>query len=208
MQDLLIFPYSGTAIEALDCLGEKWKCVGFISDESSLVGKSAFGIEIYDRNALPNFPAAKILTVHGSPSSYRKREEIFSSLGVPPEKLATVIHPKATISANATIGYDVLIMAGVVVTANASIGNHVIVLPNSVIHHDSVVGDFTLVAANVTIAGNVTIGSSCYLGAASSIKNGISIGMQSLLGIGANVIRSFPAQSKLIGNPAKQLNGS
>jgi sugar O-acyltransferase (sialic acid O-acetyltransferase NeuD family) len=208
MQDLLIFPYSGTAIETLDCLGEKWKCVGFISDESSLVGKTVFGIEIYDRRALQNFPTAKVLTVHGSPSSYRKREEIFSSLGVPPEKLATVIHPRAAISTNATIGYDVLIMAGVVVTANASIGNHVIVLPNSVIHHDSVVGDFTLVAANVTIAGNVTIGSSCYLGAASSIKNGISIGMESLLGIGANVICSFPAQSKLIGNPAKQLNGS
>jgi sugar O-acyltransferase (sialic acid O-acetyltransferase NeuD family) len=208
MQDLLIFPYSGTAIEVLDCLGEKWKCVGFISDESSLIGKTAFGIKIYDRKGLQNFPAAKILTVHGSPSSYQKREEIFSLLGIPPEKLASVIHPKATVSANATIGYDVLIMAGVVVTANACIGNHVIVLPNSVIHHDSLIGDYTLIAANVTIAGNVTIGSSCYLGAASSIKNGVSIGSESLLGIGANVIGSFPAKSKLVGNPAKQLNGS
>jgi sugar O-acyltransferase (sialic acid O-acetyltransferase NeuD family) len=191
MQDLLIFPYSGTAIEALDCLGEKWK--------------TALGIKIYNRKALQNFPAAKILAVHGSPSSYTKRERIFSSLGVNHERLATVTHPKASVSANAFIGLNVLIMAGVVVTAGASIGNHVIVLPNSVIHHDSVIGEYSLIAANVTVAGHVIIGKNCYLGAACAIKNGISIGNQCLVGMGANVIRSFPEKSKLVGNPAKNL---
>jgi len=205
MQDLLIFPYSGTAIEALDCLGDQWRCIGFISDDLSLIGKKFFNINVFDRGAFDRFPMAKVLAVHGSPASYMKRQKIFSSLTIDEGRMATVIHPRATVSAHAMIGCNVLIMAGAVITANAYIGNHVIILPNSVVHHDTRIGDYTLIAANVTVAGNVSIGNNCYLGAASSIKNGISVGDESLIGMGANVLRAFPQKSKLIGNPAKPL---
>lgn len=204
MEDLLIFPYSGTAIEALDCLNDEWNCIGFISDDTCFIGKKFFGIEVFGRKALKDFPNAYVLTVHGSPTSYLKRQEIINSLLIDSSRFATVIHKKATVSTYAQIGVNVLIMAGTVITANAVIGNHVIILPNSVIHHDSVVGDFTLIAASVTVAGNVTIRNNCYLGAASSYKNGITIGKDSMIGIGTNVIKSFPEKSKLVGNPAIQ----
>ncbi|HEV7334077.1 MAG TPA: NeuD/PglB/VioB family sugar acetyltransferase [Flavisolibacter sp.] len=206
MQDLLLFPYSGTAIEALDCLDEQWRCIGFISDDETLIGKEFFGINVFSRTAFTDFPDAKVLAVHGSPGSYTNRETILQSLNIAADRFATVIHKNASISPRSTIGYNVLIMAGVVITANATIGNHVIVLPNSVIHHDSKIGDCTLIAANVTVAGNVDVGNSCYLGAASSIKNGITIGEKTLMGIGANVIESFPGHNKLVGNPARPLS--
>jgi len=203
MKDLLIFPYSGTAIEALDCLGDKWRCIGFMSDDPNIIGRKVYGIEVYDRSALAKFASAKVLAVHGSPSSYLKRSEILSSLDISHNRFATVIHPKASIGNYVQLGHNVLIMAGVVLTSNAIVNNHVIILPNSVIHHDSVIGELTLIAANVTIAGNVSVGSNCYIGASSSIKNNVSLGPKILVGMGANVISSYGEKITLIGNPAK-----
>ncbi len=206
MKDLLIFPFSGTAIEAIDCLNDDWNFIGFISDDSSVIGKKFFGIEVLSRQAFRDYPNAYVLAVHGSPTSFKERTLILNSLNIDPKRFATLIHNKASVSTHALIGINVLIMAGAVITTNAVIGDHVVVLPNTVIHHDSVIGDYTLIAANVTVAGGVLIGNNCYLGAASSYKNGITIGQYSLVGIGANVINSFSEKSKLVGNPAFQKN--
>jgi acetyltransferase EpsM len=205
MQQLLIFPYSPTALEALDCLGNEWICIGFISDDEKQIGKDFHNIPVLNRDALNRYPEVKVLTVHGSPLSYKNRQSILESLLLDKDRLATVIHPGATVSSYATIGRNILIMAGVVITANAVIKDHVIILPNTVIHHDSEVGEYSLIAANVTIAGNVTIGSNCYIGAASSIKNNINIGSKSLIGIGTNIIRSTSNDSVMVGNPARDL---
>jgi acetyltransferase EpsM len=205
MKNVLIFPYSGTAVEAIDCLGDQWNCIGFISDDTKMIGQKKLGIEIFDRQAFHKFQDASVIAIHGSPASFLKRKEILDSLQIKRERFGTIIHPRASVSKNASIGKNVLIMAGVVVTANAIIGDHVVILPNSVVHHDSIIGDLTLIAANVTIAGNVNIGVNCYIGAASSIKNGVTIGDRTLVGIGANVTDSFGGQQKLVGNPAKPL---
>lgn len=206
MKDLLIFPYSGTGIEALDCLRDEWNCIGFISDDQLSVGNSYNGLEIFDRKAFTKFPGAKVLAVHGSPVSFKMRPEIMDGLNLQETRYARVIHPEASIGKNVTLGNNILIMAGVVITANARIGNHVVVLPNTVIHHDVVVSDYTLIAANCTLAGNVNIAANCYIGASSSIKNGVSINEKTLVGIGANVISTVEENEiVIVGNPAKQL---
>lgn len=205
MQKILIFPYSPTGIEALDCLDENWLCLGFVSDDPNVIGTKKFGLEIYSRDAFKTFPEAKVLAVHGSSSSFQTRQQVLSSLNLPSLRFATIIHPKAAIGRNVVLGINVLIMAGVVITSNAVISDNVIILPNSVIHHDSVIGAFTLIAANVTIPGNVQIGESCYLGASASFKNGITIGNKTLVGLGANVTKSFGDRLVVVGNPAKVL---
>lgn len=206
MEEILIFPYSATAAEALDCLDGRWNCVGFISDDVKLTGTKKFGIDIFGRDGFKKFENARILAVHGSPTTFLQREDILVSLKVAPERFATVIHPKSSISKNAKIGRNVLIMAGVVVTANAIIGDHVIILPNTVIHHDSQIEDFTLIGANVTIAGGVKVGKNSYIGAASSLKNGIELGEKMLVGMGANVVSSFSGRATVVGNPARLLS--
>ncbi len=203
-KELLIFPYSGTAIEALDCLGSEWTCVGFISDDRKKVGTEAFGYTIYDRSVLVDKPNAYILLVHGSPQSFKKRKETIDQFDVNTERFATVIHPNAFVSPRATVGHNVLIMSGVSVSSNATIGDHAIVLPNSVIHHDSYLGNYTLVGANVTIAGDVMVGEGCYLGAACSIKNGIAIGRGNLIGMAANVVKTTEDNVVMVGNPAQK----
>ena len=202
---LLIFPFNGNGLEALSCLDKRHELIGFVDDTKEKQGANAFGFRVFSRVVISKNANTKILAVPGSAASYKERDAIIRSLNIMPERFATVIHPSANVSPLARIGHNVLIMAGVVITANAVIGDHVCILPNTVIHHDAEIGDYTLIGSNVTVAGYTKIGRKCYIGSGSSVINNISIGAGTLVGMATNVIRSFPADSKIIGNPAKQI---
>jgi sugar O-acyltransferase (sialic acid O-acetyltransferase NeuD family) len=202
---LLIFPCNGNAIEALDCLGQAHRLLGFVDDTPDKQETAPFGHRVHGRNALALWPEACVLAVPGSPTSFRMRRSIIEGLGVPENRFATVIHPAAHVSPLATIGRNVLIMAGAVVTSNAVIGDHVCILPNTVVHHDVRIGAWTLIGSNITIAGNTIVGENCYIGSGTSIRNGLQLGPQVLIGMGSNVLRDVPAHGVVAGNPAKPL---
>lgn len=203
---LLIFPYNGNGLEALDAVGEAYEFIGFIDDTPGKQGMHPNGFEVYSREIIHRYREAYVLAVPGSPTSYLTRRKTISSLEISPERFARVVHPRATVSPYATIGYNVLLMAGVVVTSNASIGNHVCVLPNSVIHHDAEIGSYTLIGSQVVIAGHASIRENCYIGSGTTIKDHIQIGENSLIGIGSNIIRDVVSHAKMVGNPARNLN--
>lgn len=200
---LLIFPCNGNAIEALDCLGLAYQFAGFVDDTPDKQRDGAFGHPVYSRTAFEDQAACHVLAVPGSPASYTGRKQLVESLRLDAGRFAQVVHPFAQISRNATLGYNLLAMAGVVVTSNAIIGSHVCLLPNAVVHHDSKVGDWSLVGTNVSIAGGVSIGENCFIGSGSSIRNGIHIGDRALIGLGSTVIQDVPAGAVVAGNPAR-----
>ena len=202
---LLIFPYSGTGLEAMDCLGDVFAFLGFIDDDPSKQAAGAGEYPVLSREAISLYPDAQVLLVPGSPANYSKREALIAGFGIREDRLATVIHPSARISRLARIGRNTLLMAGVVVTSDAQIGSHVCVLPNTVVHHGVRIGDFALVGSNVTLAGDVQVGRNVYLGSATSVIGGVHIGDGALVGMGANVIRPVPPGFKVVGNPARAI---
>ncbi len=204
MEQLLIFPFNGNGIEALDGLDRCYGLAGFIDDDKTKQGQGKYG-PVFSRDALTRFPDAKILAVPGNPTHFLERQALIESLRVPADRWASFVHPRASVSAHAVVGKNTLIMAGAVVSAGAQVGNHVCILPNTVIHHDSVVGDYTLIGSNVTIAGRVTVGKNCYIGSGSSLIQEIEIGERSMIGMGSTVIRTVTPGSKVAGNPARAL---
>jgi sugar O-acyltransferase (sialic acid O-acetyltransferase NeuD family) len=205
MKPLLIFPYNGNAVEALDCIGSAYRFVGFVDDTPEKRGTSSDGYPVFGREAFDRFADGYVLAVPGSPSSYHARKDIIQGLGLAEERFATVIHPAARVSPLASIGANVLIMAGVVITSNAVIGSHTCILPNTVIHHDAVIGDWSLIGSNVTLAGHTVVEENCYIGSGTSLMNGIRIGSGALVGLGSNVIRSVAPFARVAGNPARDI---
>jgi sugar O-acyltransferase (sialic acid O-acetyltransferase NeuD family) len=201
--ELLIFPCNGNAIEALDCVSVAYRLIGFVDDTPEKQAGTVCGHAVQPRSAFSQWPSARVLAVPGSPQSYQRRRALIEGLAVRSDRWARVIHPSARISPLATIGHNVLLMAGVVVTSNAVIGNHVVVLPNTVIHHDSRIGDWSLIGSNVTVAGNTSIGDNCYIASGSTIMDGLTIGAGTLIGLGSNVIRNAAVGSRIAGNPAR-----
>jgi len=204
-EPLLIFPYNGNGIEALDCIGSAFRLIGFVDDTPEKQGTDPNGYPVMDREAFARFSDARVLAIPGSPNSYRSRKETIQGLGIAEERFAKVIHPTARVSPLASIGCNVLIMAGVVITSNARIGSHTCILPNTVIHHDVVVGDWGLIGSNVTIAGNTVVEENCYIGSGSSVMNGLLVGSGALIGLGSNVISNVAADNRVVGNPAHEI---
>jgi sugar O-acyltransferase (sialic acid O-acetyltransferase NeuD family) len=202
---LLVFPCNGNGAEAVDCLKPRFRLLAFVDDTPEKQAQRAYGYPVRSRRAFAESADAQVLAVPGSPRTFLARRDVIEGLGLPPQRFATVIHPRASVSPMATIGRNVLIMAGVVVTSNARIGDHVCILPNTVVHHDAVVGAFALVGANVIIAGGVEIGENSYVGSGSAILNGIRIGARALIGLGSTVIRPVASDAIVAGNPARPL---
>ncbi len=202
---LLIFPFNGNGLEALDCVGDTFDVVGFIDDTPGKQQLLPYRRPVWPRAALGQRRDAKVLAVPGGPATFGSRRAVIEALGVDPSRYARVIHPTAWVSPRASIGHNVLIMAGVVITSNAVVGDHVCILPNTVVHHDAKVGSWSLLGSNVTVAGGTQVGENCYIGSGCSIMNGLTIGDGCLVGLGSTVIRSVAAGSRIAGNPARSI---
>ena len=205
MKDLLIFPCNGNAIEALDCINDDYRVIGFIDDSQDKIGNEIASIPILSRTSIDKYKDAYILAVPGSPLNYKNRIKIIEDLKVDISRFATIIHPSTRISKLSRIGYNILIMAGVVVTSNAILGNHICILPNTTIHHDVEIMDFSIICSGVSITGSVTIGKNCYIGSGTNIKNNTTIGDGAMVGIGSNVVTDLDKNKTYIGNPARPL---
>lgn len=203
---LFIFPFAGSGLEALDCVDEAiFDWLGFIDDDPTKQGTTPEGWRVFGREVLAQHPEALLLAVQGSPDNYLHRASVIDSFGLPPERFATVIHPSSQVSRYAQMGYNCLLMAGVVVTPKAVVGNHVVIMPQTVIHHESILGDYTCLGAGVVIAGGCRISPHCWIGSGTTVKQQIEIGTGALVGIGSTVIRSVAAKTVVAGNPAKEL---
>src|SRR4030095_14765611 len=95
---LLIFPCNGNGVEALDCLGDAYRCIGFVDDTAEKQRAGAHGHRVFGREALAERRDALVLAVPGSPTSYRDRRRIVAGLDVAAERFARVVHPAARVS--------------------------------------------------------------------------------------------------------------
>ena len=209
---LILFPFGGNAREALLSIldinkaGRKWDILGFIDDDPSAQKKSCCGIKVLGgREVLKRHTDTMILAVPGNPDTYLMRRQVINDLAVNKARFATVIHPSATVSPDACVGYNTLVMSNVVISCGVNIGNHVVILPNTVVSHDSVVGDHCLIGSNVSMSGNVTLGAGCYIGSGARIRERISIGERSLIGMGSIVISDVEKDVVVAGNPARTI---
>ena len=212
MKDLILFPFNGNCREAVSVIAAlnhqqpEWNVLGFVDDNENAQGKRCGDYPVLgSRERFAHYPEAYVLALPGRAENFQHRSQIIDGLGIPPERFATVIHPTASIGVDCAVGWNSVLMAGVVLTGNVRIGNHCVILPNSVISHESTVEDFTLIGSNVSVSGSVRIRENCYIGTGTKIIHEVEIGRQSMVGLGSVVIRSVPPQTVVAGCPAKPL---
>lgn len=120
-------------------------------------------------------------------------------------RLATVVHPAATISASALLGEGTVVMAGVVVNADAMIGRGSILNTSCSIDHDCVLGDGVHISPGAHLAGDVRVGKLSWVGIGASVRQGVTIGCAALVGAGAAVVHDIADNLTVVGVPAKVL---
>jgi sugar O-acyltransferase (sialic acid O-acetyltransferase NeuD family) len=126
--------------------------------------------------------------------------ERLAPLGLP---WATVIHPRATIGPNVTLGEGTYVAAGAIITVNVRVGRFVTVNMHCQVAHDDVVEEFATLHPDVHLAGNVTIGTGCALGTGSIVIPEVSVGEWATLGAGCVVIANVAGGIVYVGAPAR-----
>ena len=114
----------------------------------------------------------------------------------------SLIHPSSVVSPSAHIGRGVYIGPLVTISAKTRVGDFARVGRSSSIGHDVTIGTFARIGPAVAISGNTVIGAQTMVGTGAVFLNRLTIGERSLVGAGSVVTKSFPADSKLWGNPA------
>ena len=118
-------------------------------------------------------------------------------------KIATIIHPTATIADDVTISEGSVLFGNSIVNTGSKIGKGVIINTSVSIDHDASIGDGVHISPGVALAGNVTIGSNSWIGIGVAIINNINIGKDVIVGAGAAVIKDVGNSLTVVGVPAE-----
>ena len=120
--------------------------------------------------------------------------------------LETLVHPRAIVAADSTIGAGCFIAAGAVLAPDACVGVGVIVNHLAIVDHECSVGDWCHIAPGAVLGGQVTIGEGCLIGSGAVVLPGVTIGDGATIGAGAVVTNEVAAGATLTGVPARNRN--
>lgn len=117
-----------------------------------------------------------------------------------------IIHPAATVSPFTEVGIGSVVFASAVINVGTCIGAGCIINTASVVDHDCSISDGVHISPGALLAGAVTVGEKAWIGMGANVLQCLSVGAESVVGAGAVVLSDVPANSKVVGVPARAVS--
>jgi acetyltransferase EpsM len=176
--------------------------LGYLDDDRALLGRQFLGVCVLGPiEAACNMDASFVVAIGDN----RRRNRVVDLLGLPAQRYAAVIHPRATVSPHADVQPGAMVLAGAIIGPQAIVGSHSIINHASSIDHHDIVGAFVHVAPGCHAGGNVHIGDGAFLGVGVSVVPGVTIGQWATVGAGSVVLHNVPEATVVAGVPAREL---
>ena len=210
VQDLVIIgggEHARVIAETLRGLPDAWRLVGYTDPDptasaGALAGVTWLGDDATYAARRDGDPAharpALILGFRGAAADRDRVAATFDGA-----EWAVVIHPRAWVATSATLDPGVVVLAGAIVNAGATVGAHGLINSAAIVEHDVIVGPGTHVAPGAVIGGGTRIGADATIGLGAVIRDHVSIGDRAVVGMGAVVVDDVPADTTVVGVPAR-----
>lgn len=122
-------------------------------------------------------------------------------------RLATAIHPRATVADGVVVEAGTVIAAGAVINPGSHIGANVIVNTCASVDHECIIDDGVHVSPGVHLGARVKVGRGTWIGIGATVADRVRIGAGSIIGAGTVVIDDIPEGVIAYGVPAKAVRG-
>lgn len=189
------------AIEA----GGTWRTIEVRDDVAASPGAAFDGLPV-SAPAMPTVIAAGVCA-HVAIGRNAIRQKFAEALRSRDVTLATIVHPRSSVSPQARLADGVFVAAQAVVAPMASLGRGSIVNHGAVIDHDCEIDAWCHVAPGAILGGGVVVGAGVLIGAGAVLLPGIRIGEGASVGAGAVVTKPVAPNCVVAGVPARELRG-
>lgn len=139
----------------------------------------------------------------GSVGDSSRRRQAYERCRVAGFEMVRAVHPRAIVSAAASLGDGTTVMAAAVINPDAVVGRNVIINTGAIVEHDCRIGDHVHVATGACLAGGVVVADGAHVGAGATIREGLRVGVGAVVGAGAVVVTDVPDGVVVVGNPAR-----
>lgn len=199
----------GSLIENLLVNCSQYTIGVFCDDDPDKIGKKFNGIEIISFTEIEAWTRKhgikKSISAIGNNRVRAKKYLDLKKFGL---EIITIIHPKALIDTEVTVGTGSVIEMGSAIHTHSTIGENTFIGGEALIGHHNRIGDHVLVGGGAAFGGSVSVGDYTTIGVGASIKPGITIGENCVIGVGSVVIKDIPDNSVAVGVPAKVIKSN
>ncbi len=181
--------------------------VGFVDDDLLKKGTIIGGLPVLGQ--MSDIPDLKsrlgincgIVAIGNNPQR-RELAKILEATGL---ELINAIHPSVIKDQDVVIGKGNYIAQGVILVTGTRIGNCVNIHTGTTIDHDNILEDGVNIGPGTHTAGRVHVAQDAFLGTGCAVIPDITIGKGVVAGAGTVIIDNIPAFTKVVGNPAKEI---
>lgn len=133
------------------------------------------------------------------------RERVVARIEAAGLQPLTIVHPRAVVGPETTIGVGCVVLANAYVSSSVCIADHVQVNYNATIGHDAILEAFVTIYPGANVSGSVHLYDHVTMGSNSCVLQGLRIGHRTFVGAGAVVTKDQPGDMTLVGIPARPI---
>lgn len=106
--------------------------------------------------------------------------------------LTSIVHPRASVSKDAHIGQNCLVLPFASILPRTTIADNVFIWNSVVIGHHSFIDENTWIASGTNLMGTISVGRNCFIGATVTVGHDVQIGDRCFLGAATLITRNLP----------------
>ena len=176
-------------------------CHSEFKESDDIYGMPLISIEDLLEKHSPDYTDAFIAI--GYKNMNRMRQSVYEEIKSLGFRLASFIHPRATISTTAEFGDNVFVFEENTIQPYVKIGNNTVLWSGNHIGHHSSIGNHCFISSHVVVSGSCKIGNNVFVGVNATFHDSLEIADECLIGAGTLITKSTKAKEVFLASRTK-----